>query len=388
METPFLALIILFIVTPLIVIYLEGRFSILKKIGAVLICYGVGLIIGNMDVLPDGAGAYQNLLTEITIPLALPLILFSIDVKSWFKMARSALMAFLTGLVSVLIVIVAGFFLFRGSIEDTWQVAGMLVGVYTGGTPNMAAMKTALDVSQELYIMTHTYDLTLGAIYLVFILSIGQKVFLWFLPAYKPLKAQNNSTGDMNMEEEFESYDGMLKKKTLVPLLGAFGLSIAILGTSYAISLLVPKDYSTAAIILLITSFGIGFSFVPKIKAIKKTFQLGMYLILIFSLTVASMADISKLSNISFSLFYYVALAVYGSHIIHIILARFFKIDADTVIISTSALICSPPFVPVVAGALKNREVILTGLVVGIAGYAVGNYLGVIIAYLLKAVPV
>ena len=37
-----------------------------------------------------------------------------------------------------------------------------------------------------------------------------------------------------------------------------------------------------------------------------------------------------------------------------------------------------------IAGALKNREVILTGLAVGIAGYAVGNYLGILIAYLLK----
>lgn len=384
METPFLALIVLFIITPIIVIYLEGRFSILKKIGAVLICYGVGLIIGNMDVLPEGAEKYQSMLTEITIPLALPLILFSIDVKSWFKMARSAFWALVTGLVSVLIIIVIGFFIFRGNIDNIWQVAGMLVGVYTGGTPNMAAMKTALNVSQELYIMTHTYDLTLGAVYLVFILSIGQRVFLWFLPPFKPVKETNGETAYIDPEEEFESYNGIFRKSTLLPLLGALGLSVAILGASYAISLLVPKDYSTAAIILLITSFGIGFSFVPKIKAIKKTFQLGMYLILIFCLTVASMADISKLSNISFSLFYYVALAVYGSHIIHIALARIFKIDADTVIISTSALICSPPFVPVVAGALKNRQIILTGLVVGIAGYAIGNYLGVLIAYLLK----
>ncbi len=384
METPFLALIILFVITPVVVIYLEGKFSILKKIGAVLICYGVGLIIGNMGVLPDGAEKYQNMLTDITIPLSLPLILFSVDVRSWFKMARSAFLALITGLISVLLIIIIGYFIFRNDIENIWQVAGMLVGVYTGGTPNMAAMKTALNVSQELYIMTHTYDLTLGAIYLVFILSIGQKVFLWFLPPFKPVKNENTTVAEMNMEEEFESYDGMLKKKTLFPLIGAFGISGAILGVSYGISLLLPKEYQTAVVILLITTFGIAFSFVPKIKAIKKTFQLGMYLILIFCLTVASMADISKLSNISFSLFYYVALAVYGSHIIHIALARIFKIDADTVIISTSALICSPPFVPVVAGALKNRQVILTGLVVGIAGYAVGNYLGVIVAYLLK----
>ena len=384
METPFLALIILFVITPVVVIYLEGKFSILKKIGAVLICYGVGLIVGNMGILPDGAEKYQNMLTDITIPLSLPLILFSVDVRSWFKMARSAFLALITGLISVLLIIIIGYFIFRNDIENIWQVAGMLVGVYTGGTPNMAAMKTALNVSQELYIMTHTYDLTLGAIYLVFILSIGQKVFLWFLPPFKPVKNENTTVAEMNMEEEFESYDGMLKKKTLFPLIGAFGISVAILGVSYGISLLLPKEYQTTVVILLITTFGIAFSFVPKIKAIKKTFQLGMYLILIFCLAVASMADISKLSNISFSLFYYVALAVYGSHIIHIALARIFKIDADTVIISTSALICSPPFVPVVAGALKNRQVILTGLVVGIAGYAVGNYLGVIVAYLLK----
>ncbi len=384
METPFLALIILFIITPVVIIYLEERFSILKKIGAVLICYGIGLIIGNMDVLPQGAGKYQNMITDITIPLSLPLILFSVDVRSWFKMARSAFAALITGIISVLIVIVIGFFIFRGSIENIWQVAGMLVGVYTGGTPNMAAMKSALNVSQELYIMTHTYDLTLGAIYLVFILSVGQKVFLWFLPPFKQVKKLNKEASYIDPEEEFESYQGMLKKETLFPLLGAFAISVAILATSYSISLLVPKDYATAVIILLITSFGIALSFVPKIKAIKKTFQLGMYLILIFCLAVASMADISKLSNISFSLFYYVALAIYGSHIIHIALARIFKIDADTVIISTSALICSPPFVPVVAGALKNREIILTGLVVGIAGYAIGNYLGILVAYLLK----
>ena len=122
----------------------------------------------------------------------------------------------------------------------------------------------------------------------------------------------------------------------------------------------------------------------PKIKKIKKTFQTGMYIILIFCLVVSSMADIRQLADITFSLFWYVGLAMFGSHILHAFLARFFKIDADTVIISGSALICSPPFVPVIAGALRNREVILTGLAVGIAGYAVGNYLGVIIAYDLK----
>jgi uncharacterized membrane protein len=383
METPLLALIILFVITPVLVIYLEGKYAIMKKIGAVLVCYGVGIIVGNMGVLPEGAEKYQNMITEITIPLALPLILFSLDVKAWFKMAGDTFLSLLIGVVTLIAMIFIGYWIYNGKIDNIWMVAGLLVAVYSGGTPNMAAIKTALDVPQELYIMTHTYEMTLGALYLVFILTFAQRVFLWFLPAYKSPVTKTEEQ-EFQMAEDYESYSGILSKKILLPLLGALGISVLIIGVSFGISRLIPKDFQTASIILLITTFGIAMSFVPKIKKIKKTFQLGMYLILIFCLTVASMADISKLSNISFSLFYYVGLVMFGSHFLHAFVARFFKIDADTVIISGIGLICSPPFVPMVAGALKNREVILTGIIVGIAGYAIGNYLGVGIAYLIR----
>lgn len=386
METPYLILTITFILAPAVVIYLEGKYNILKKIGAVLVCYGIGLAIGNMGVLPEGSDKIQNLLTQITIPLSLPLILFSMDIKKWIRNAKTAFVSLFIGIFSVLVVIFVGYWIFKGKIENIWQVSGMLVGIYTGGTPNMAAIKSALGISQELYILTHTYEMSFGAIYLIFVLSIGQRVLLWILPAYKsPVKKTiDYGTLEVEEEEEFEAYDNILQKETLIPLIGAFFLSVAILGVSYGISMLFPEEFKTAAIILFITTFGIASSFVPRIKNIKKTFQLGMYLILIFSITVASMADVSRLANISFSLFYYVGLAMFGSHFLHVLIARIFKIDADTVLISGSALICSPPFVPVVAGALKNREIILTGLVVGIAGYAVGNYLGVAVAYILK----
>ncbi|MFT6114307.1 MAG: putative membrane protein [Oleispira sp.] len=38
------------------------------------------------------------------------------------------------------------------------------------------------------------------------------------------------------------------------------------------------------------------------------------------------------------------------------------------------------PFIPVIAGALKNREILLPGFAAAILGYAVGNYLGIIVA--------
>ena len=53
-----------------------------------------------------------------------------------------------------------------------------------------------------------------------------------------------------------------------------------------------------AVTVLLITTMGILASFDPMVNRIQKTFQLGMYLVLIFSLTVASMADLSTMFGI------------------------------------------------------------------------------------------
>jgi len=125
-------------------------------------------------------------------------------------------------------------------------------------------------------------------------------------------------------------------------------------------------------------------SLINKVNKIEKTFDYGMYFILIFSVVVASMADLSLFSTSHIQIFYWVAIVYVGSLIIHVMLAALFKIDADNVIIVSTALTCSPPFVPVVAGALKNREIIISGLTVGIIGYAIGNYLGVLVAQILS----
>jgi uncharacterized membrane protein len=101
-------------------------------------------------------------------------------------------------------------------------------------------------------------------------------------------------------------------------------------------------------------------------------------------MVVASMADLSRL-NLSGGIYLliYITFAIFGSLAIQLLLAKIFKLDADTVVISSVALVNSPPFVPMVAAAMKNKSVIITGITVGLVGYAIGNYLGYIIARVL-----
>jgi uncharacterized membrane protein len=381
-------LILFYFLFPVLVVFMVGKFSLVRKIGSIVICYAVGLLIGNINILPDNIYGLQDILTSITIPLAIPLLLFSENIKKWLKMARTTLLSLILGLVSAVIMIIIGFYIFKDLIPEAWKISGMLVGVYSGGTPNLAAIQEMLDVDKELYILTHTSDLVIGVVLLMFLLSFGQRFFLLFM---KPFKQESIEETNISIEKmaEFESYDGMFTKPIFLPLLKAFGLTILIVGIGVGIMQLFDKNSQMIVAILTITTLGILASLVPSINAIRKTFPLGMYFILVFSLVVASMANLNEMfaqgqSVVLLSILLFIVLAVIGSLLLHAIFSKIFGIDADNFIITSVALSMSPPFVPIIAAALKNRSIILSGLVLGIIGYAIGNYLGVIVAMMLK----
>lgn len=417
-----IALFLFYFLAPVFLIYLTHISKTFNKIGAVVLAYVLGLVVGNIGILPRASETMRQLLAgraklpeadllkyldqgvisssdvmanhvfgiqdivmTIVIPLAIPLLLFSLDMKRWLKLAREALFSLMLALFSLLIVIFVGYFLFQDKIPESWKVAGMLVGIYTGGTPNLAAIATAVEVSPNIFILTHTYDLVLGAICLVFLLTLAQRAFNLFLPHFHENHKHIKLTQVVKESEGVDNYLGMLTKKGILQLGKALLFSILIFATGGALSLLVPASSQMVTVILTITTLGLILGSFRSINQIEKTFQLGMYFIIVFSLVVSSMADLSNMFQIDFlHLFLYVAMAVFGSMIIHVILSWIFKVDSDTTIITITALTYSPPFVPVVAGALKNKDVIISGLTVGILGYAFGNYLGVAIAFFLK----
>lgn len=383
-----LLILLLYVLTPAAVLWLCSKISFLNKIGPVLLLYLIGVIVGNVGIIPHSAYSLQDLIVTVIIPLAIPLMLFTCDFRHWD--IKKALLTLITGVIAVVIAVVSGFFIFRTligrdpSIGDQMNnIAGMLCGVYTGGTPNLAAIKIMLGVPNETYILIHSYDMAISLLYLTFLLSAGIPLFR------KVLK--NNSGKEVEKEQHMpvEAYDenpykDIFQKKFIIPVLGAVGLSVVIFAVSGGLSFLFPKDMQTVIVILSITTLGIAASFIKPVRAIKKSFDAGMYLVYIFSMVVASMADLSRL-NLSggFYLLLYITFAIFGSLAMQLMLAKFFKLDADTVIISSVALINSPPFVPMVASAMKNKNVIITGLTVGLVGYAIGNYLGYIVARVL-----
>ncbi|MBP7343047.1 MAG: DUF819 family protein [Syntrophaceae bacterium] len=374
------ALVLFYLFFPAAAVYLAGRYSVFNKLGAVVICYIAGLIVGNLGMIPAGLATLQNLLMLITIGLALPLMFFSIDVRRWSRLAGKSLLSFGVQILSILIVAAAGFFIFRAAVGgESWKMAGMFVGVYTGGTVNLGAIATALRADQTLYLAAHTSDVLVSSLYLLFLMTVGRKALELFLPSFTAA-----GTSPAAKEQDFNSYAGIFAGQTMVGLAKVLGLAVLIFAAGGLAFLAFSEDAAFVVAILAISTLGILFSFIPAVRNIRMTYQLGNYFILIFCLVVSSMADFNRLVATAPVMLAYVAFTVVACLLLHVALARIFRIDADTVIITSVAGICSPPLVPLVASALHNRELVLSGVITGIIGWVVGTYLGIAMAYILR----
>ena len=150
------------------------------------------------------------------------------------------------------------------------------------------------------------------------------------------------------------------------------------------LSITITGEIADPLVIMVLTTLGIGISFIKKIQQMKGSYETAFYLLLVFSISIGALADVSELLDKSSNLFTYTAFVMFSAILLHFILAALFRIDRDTVIITSTAAIYGPAFIGPVANAIKNREIIVAGITMGLLGYAIGNYIGIGIGMLLN----
>src|SRR5690554_7670381 len=88
-------LVLFYLLAPFLVLHLCHRFKYVNKLGAVVVAYVLGVLLGNSGWLPEGSAKVQEIMTAATIPLAIPLMLFSTRLNEVFKLARVSLVSLL-----------------------------------------------------------------------------------------------------------------------------------------------------------------------------------------------------------------------------------------------------------------------------------------------------
>ncbi|MFW6128633.1 MAG: DUF819 family protein [Candidatus Aminicenantaceae bacterium] len=344
----------------------------LEWMGPVVLCYLFGILLTNVFGFPDDQSV-STLFTEITVALAIPLLLFSTNFIKWLRLAKKTALSIALAFGSVLLCSTVAFFILADKVEESSKIAGMLVGVYTGGTPNMSAIGVALSVKEETFILINAVDVVLGGLYLILLMTAAKKLMGRFLPAFQ-------KEGKPAETNQFPSSN---EKIRLNQLILALGFSGAIVALSIGLAFLFSGRMHPTIVIMSITTLGIAFSFNKRIRRIQGTYNSGQYILLMFCVAIGTLANAKELLLASIYIFLFVAIVMFGSILLHYVLAIILKIDVDTFLITSTSAIYGPAFIGPIAGVLKNREIIVSGLTGGLMGYALGNYLGVTLSMLL-----
>ena len=392
----------MFCVIPAGVLWLCRKYPIFDKIGPVMILYVIGLIFANIP-MPAEIALFQKVIPMIAIPLAIPMMLFGCT----FKTSEISLQARIitSGVLSVALAVIGGYLIFSDGMDQSAEIGGMLAGKCTGGTLNAAALKEGLGISSEKYVLITTYDIVICFLYFVFLLGGGIRLFRWLYGEKTKLSISEQDAEVIKQEMaavKENPYKGLNSKKGYTQMGKILSLTLAVVviafGMAYLIGWLAGADLANfmnekkggwfmAPFILMLTTLGIGLSFWKPVRKLHRSYDLGMYLIYIFSLAIASMADLSNLKIMeNLQIIGFLAFTIFVSLFIHALICRIFKVNADSMVISSVAFINSPPFVPMIANAMKNRAALVTGISSGLIGYAVGNYLGIAMAKLLPTI--
>lgn len=383
-------IIALYILVPIVIIECFKRWTWMQKIGTVVAAYAIGIIFaltGFVHFEPGTAAALsfsklQSIIMSVTVPLAIPLMLFNCDFKLWTKALPKTIWSLVGGITAVLVAVVSGYFIFRTpEITEFNKIAAMMTGIYTGGTMNFNALGASLGVDKTLMAIVLAFEMVFTTPYIFFIIGGGYKVFRKILP-YQDITRKGRKDEDVE-SKDVENYRGMFDKKNVGGMFAGLGLSVLFLAIGAGLALLITGTLNELVVILTITTLSIIASFFKKVRELPKTFELGMFFILIFSVIVASLFDIHSVNGGSLMIGLFVAWVMVIAAGLHLLFCRIAHVSGDLFCVSQIALLCSPPFVPPVVGAMKNKKVLISGIVIGLVGYAIGTYLGVLIAFLL-----
>ena len=374
---------------PAPIVWLTRKNKILGAIGAIACCYLVGFAFSTIGL--SGVSYDKGLTTTVAyvlVALSIPLILFSIDLRSVKKLTKGTVVGYSLCIVAVVAVAVAAYFI-TVSFFPSLELSAMIVGLYTGGTPNMNAIGAAMGVESNVLSAANVSDTLVGGVYFLLLVSVAPKFYRFLLNRRKrkqPL-ATPAQEGEFSAEktDDFAFGISIKDKKSILKLIGAFFLAVGCLGVGVLLEVLIEGTVgeNLLYILLSVSVLGVGLSFIRPVREIKGQYTLGMYLILMFSLALSMSIDWSVFLTDILPTLAFFACAQVSVILLHLLLCKIFGVDGDTAVITSTAGVYGPPFIAPVAKASNRPDLIAPGVICGALGLAVGTLLGIGVGQLL-----
>lgn len=334
---------------------------------------GLALLLGNVGAIPQQAAAYE-LIKDYLVPIAIPLFLFRVNLREIFREAGKTLVAFAIGAMATVLGTFAALQLIDLG-EMRAELAGVFVATYTGGTMNFAATAHALGFEDEALLSAAlAADSIVGKSYLL---------LLALLPGFAVVRRFYGENGHRL---------GPPAARGQAAPAGAgieawrVGLALALSIGMCALGLALARLFGLAQYgILFITLLALvpGTVFPTTARKLDGSFDIGVVLAYLFFGAISAGADVSTLVEIAPTVMSFAVTIVVVHAVIVFAAGRMLGLSLGEVITASNACILGPTTAAALAAARGWQELVTPGILAGIFGYAIGTFLGVLVAGLL-----
>ena len=350
---------------------LAERTELGRKISAPLIALAGGMVLSNIRVLPFEAPAYGVVVTYL-VPVAIPLLLLNADLKRIFRETGPTLIAFLAGAAGTTLGAVLGYFVIDLGPE-TYKVVGILTATFIGGSFNFVAVSQAMAIEDATLVASAaTAQGVVAIVYLgLLILAPGVPLLARIYPGHRQNAVSDAAGGieDTRIAEDLSS-----PPPTNVPACIAFSLLICAISLGIA-NLLGTPQFG----ILIITVVTVALaSLAPALmKRLAGGESIGLLLVYVFIAGVGAQSNIWQLAGTTTVLVGFLGVLL-TIHVLFVLVAgRLFRLTLPEVVTGSNACALGATTAAAIAAGKRWHTLVTPGILSGILGYIIANFVGV-----------
>lgn len=375
--------------------WLDRHVPFFSKIGASLLVIMLGAALSNLGVIAPRSPVYDAISGPIT-SLAIVWLLLAVHIGDLRHAGPRMLGAFALATVATLVGAAVGWHVLGKAFGDeTWRLAGAFVGTYTGGSLNFVAVGRALHLPRTLFAGATAADNLTTGIWMGACLLLPvwlRRLYPAPIPgeegapapalggAAKAAGGVSAAPSDVSSAVELAHpfFSPAPVSVLTVALLLAIGFTL--LQAAQGLARLVPAIPD----VLWLTTLALVVGHLPWFARMDGAMQLGNVALHLFFAVIGIYSRVADIVAVGVAVFFFTSIIVGVHGLIVFVVGRLFRLDVGTLAVASQAAIGGPTSALAVAVSREWPALILPGVLVGLLGYAVGNYLGLGVAYLLR----
>jgi uncharacterized membrane protein len=358
-----------------------------RHIGTALLVILVTALEANLGLIPTTETPVYDSIFSYIAPFSLFLLLLSVNLKELRQAGLPMLTMFLVGSAGTVVGVFVSVWVFAAPKtvgELFYALAGMFTGTYIGGGINFHAVALHYGVSKvgNLFVAATAADNIMTALWMVATLSLPRFLQRRF-PRQLPTVAVSSVTGTPRESavdaDSFSDVDTISPNDLAILLTLGFGAIFL----SQQLAALIPQ----LPFVLILTTVALILAQFRVVNRLPGSRLLGMFGIYIFLAVIGAYCDVAALlrdGQLAFILFGMILLLVLIHALIIFGIGAVFRLDWDVLGIASQANIGGATSALALARSLNRADLQLPAVLVGTLGNAIGTYLGILVAEVLR----